>query len=557
VEHRLQLHGEQQTHTLPADAEARTRLARGLGARARGGEGALERFEADHRRCQATVRSIHERLFFAPILETLAGAGVLSSEALEDRLGAFGFLDVRQTAAALRELTQGLTRRSRVMQQLLPVVLEWLSDTPDPDLGLLQLRRLAEGPARSLAIAETFRDSPGAAERVCRLLGSSRLVGDALLRHPDFVEALADDASMTREKSREEMTDEARRTLDWRASPAQRREGLRRFKRRELLRIAARDLLGFAAVEETGRELAGLADACVDAALHSLEPPLPFAVIGMGRLGGSELSYASDIDVLFVYDGERAEDFAAAEQVAETLMKEIGEITPEGQTFRIDANLRPEGKQGPLARSLSGYRSYYERWALTWEFQSLLKARPVAGDPGVAEHFCELVRPFVYRDDFPDDEVREVRRMKARIERERIPPDEDPQFHLKLGRGSLSDVEFTVQLLQLVHGGAHPGIRTASTIEAIHRLRDASLLSSDDADALADSYRFCERARNARYLLTGKPGDALPTDGKVAAQLARLLGYVDRPQATLRDDYRRVTRRARRVVERVFYGRDE
>jgi glutamate-ammonia-ligase adenylyltransferase len=236
-------------------------------------------------------------------------------------------------------------------------------------------------------------------------------------------------------------------------------------------------------------------------------------------------------------------------------MHELGGITPEGQTFRIDANLRPEGKKGSLARSLSGFDAYYSRWAQTWEFQSLLKARPVAGDRAVAGRYEALIEPFVYRDQFPEEAVREVRRMKARIERERIPPSEDPRFHLKLGRGSLSDVEFTVQLLQLEHGARHPEIRVTSTIGAIDRLRASELLDRDDAGALQDAYRFCERARNARYLLTGAPGDALPTDGRAAARLGRLLGYVEQPQARLRDDYRRVTRRARRVVERVFYGR--
>src|SRR5581483_738275 len=161
-------------------------------------------------------------------------------------------------------------------------------------------------------------------------------------------------------------------TLDWRADTGARRSGLRRFKRRELLRIAARDLVGLATIEATERELADLADACVVAALKSLSPEVPFAVIGMGRLGGRELSYASDIDVMFVYDGEHSSDFERAEATATALMAEIGATTAEGQTFRIDANLRPEGKRGPLARSLDGYRQYYERWVQTWELQSLL-----------------------------------------------------------------------------------------------------------------------------------------------------------------------------------------
>jgi [glutamine synthetase] adenylyltransferase / [glutamine synthetase]-adenylyl-L-tyrosine phosphorylase len=554
VEHRLQLQDEQQTHTVPADLAARTRLARVLGYRDRGDESALHQFEAEHRGGQNRVRSIYERLFFAPLLDALAGAGPLTATAVEERLAAFGFLDVERTRAALRELTQGLTRRSRVMQQLLPVILGWLSSTPDPDLGLLQLRRLAEGEARSAWLARTFREMPRAAERTCRLLGSSRLLGDALRRQPDFVEVLGDDDVLAREKTRDELVEEALGTLRWRSTVDDRREGLRRFKRRELLRIAARDVLGFAAIEATQRELAALGDACVEAALRALRPPLPFAVIGMGRFGGAELSYASDLDVLFVYDGEDAADFTAAEGVAEQLMRDVGGITPEGQTFRMDADLRPEGKKGPLARSLSAYRAYYERWAQTWEFQALLKARPAAGAAEVAGRFTALVEPFVYRDPFPEEDVREVRRMKARIERERIPPNEDPRFHLKLGRGSLSDVEFTVQLLQLQHRARHPEVRATSTIDAVHRLRDAGLMEPSDADALEEAYRFCERARNALYLLTGKPGDALPTDGREAARLARLLGYVYRPQASLRDDYRRVTRRARRVVERVFYG---
>ncbi|HMF83914.1 MAG TPA: bifunctional [glutamine synthetase] adenylyltransferase/[glutamine synthetase]-adenylyl-L-tyrosine phosphorylase [Acidimicrobiia bacterium] len=555
VEHRLQLQDEQQTHTLPADIAARMRLARVLDYRDRGDETALDLFEADYRGCQNRVRSIYERLFFAPLLDTLAGAGPLTPEAVEERLAAFGFLDVARTRAALRELTQGLTRRSRVMQQLLPVILSWLSGTPDPDLGLLQLRRLAEGEARSASLARTFRESPQAAERTCRLLGSSRLLGDALRRQPDFVETLGDDDALAREKSRDELVEEALGTLTWRASPDERRVGLRRFKRREVLRIAARDVLGFASIEATERELARLADACVEAALRALGPSLPFAVIGMGRFGGAELSYASDLDVLFVYDGEDAADFRAAEKVAEQLLTELGGITPEGQTFRVDPDLRPEGKKGALARSLSGYQAYYERWAQTWEFQALLKARSVAGEAAVAARFEALIEPFVYRDPFPEDAVREVRRMKARIERERIPPGDDPRFHLKLGRGSLSDVEFTAQLLQLQHGARHPEIRVTSTIDALHALRTAALLDAGDAAALEEAYRFCERARNASYLLTGRPGDSLPTDGQEATRLARLLGYELESQARLRDDYRRVTRRARKVVERVFYGR--
>jgi glutamate-ammonia-ligase adenylyltransferase len=288
-----------------------------------------------------------------------------------------------------------------------------------------------------------------------------------------------------------------------------------------------------------------------------LAPSLPFAVIGMGRLGGGELSYASDIDVMFVYDGDSASDFGAAEQIASQLVQEIGATTAEGQTFRVDTRLRPEGNQGPLARSLGGFTNYYELWGQTWERQALTKARFVAGDAALGARFCELADRVVYQYPFTEEHGREVRRMKARIERERIPPGEDPQFHLKLGRGSLSDVEFTVQLLQLQHGGARSELRVSGTIAALARLREAELLEPDDADALDAAYRFCERARNAHYLQTGRPSDALPGDRTELNRLGLLLGYVHQPHSSLRDDYRRVTRRARRVVEHVFYGTDD
>jgi glutamate-ammonia-ligase adenylyltransferase len=556
VEHRLQLVDEHQTHTLPDDVETRTHLARVLGFRDRGDVSALEAFDAMHQHHQVVVRQIHEELFFAPVLETLAGVGPLPEAALEERLVAFGFTDVTQTRAALQELTAGLTRRSRVMQQLLPAILGWLSAAPDPDLGLLQLRRLTEGYNRSSTLARRFRESPSAAERACRILGSSRVLGLALHRQPDFVDVLADDEALGTQSVRDELVGEALETLDWRDDEAGRRAGLRRFKRRQLLRIGARDLLGFATLGEVERELSNLADASIEAALRSLEPTLPFAVIGLGRLGGGELSYASDVDLVFVYEGASAREFEAAEQIATRLVRAIGEATEEGSTFRVDTRLRPEGRQGPLARSLDAYRAYYEGYGQTWEFQALTKARPVAGDPAVGARFVALAHEFTYRDPFPDDWRREIRRMKARIERERVPPGEDPRFHLKLGRGSLSDIEFTVQLEQLAHGAKAPELRAPSTLQALEALVAHEVVAVDDAEQLAAAYVLCERARNYRYLLTGSASDALPVEGDESERLARMLGYTHRPQQEMRDDYRRLTRRSRGIVERLFYGRE-
>ncbi|HLG00952.1 MAG TPA: bifunctional [glutamine synthetase] adenylyltransferase/[glutamine synthetase]-adenylyl-L-tyrosine phosphorylase [Acidimicrobiia bacterium] len=555
VEHRLQLVDEHQVHALPEDERARSRIARVLGYRDSADATAAAQFEQELRRHQGRVRASHERLFFRPVLETLAGSGRLTPSAAQERLAAFGFGDVERMRGALRELTEGLSRQSRLMEQMFPLLLEWLSASPDPDLGLLQLRTLAEGASRSATVAAAFRESTGAAERVCRLLGASRVVGQALRRNPGVVIQLGDDAYLATEKSHADFAQEARHALAWRGDATEHQQGVRRFKRRELLRTAARDLLGFAGVEGVGRELAALADATIDAALRALEPRVPLAVVGLGRLGGNALSYASDVDVLFVYDGETPQDYAEAERVAHELIRSVSATTPDGDLFAIDSRLRPEGKHGAIARSLDAYRQYYETRAEVWEFLALTKARLVAGDPILGHRFLALTDPYVYRDPFPDDWTREVRRMKARIENERIPTGEDPQFHLKLGPGTLSDVEFTAQLEQLRYGGAHELVRGTETVGTIERLVALGIVAVDDGDALIDAYRFCERARNYRFLHTGYAHDSLPTDPRDATHLARMLGYGDRPVASMRDDYRRLTRRCRRVVDRVFYGK--
>jgi glutamate-ammonia-ligase adenylyltransferase len=324
------------------------------------------------------------------------------------------------------------------------------------------------------------------------------------------------------------------------------------------VKIAARDLLDIDDVPVTGAALSSLAEALLEAALGATCAQVPFCVIGMGRFGGAELSYASDLDVLFVHDAggaDPADETAAArgETIAESLLHFVHGPNPAQRVAVLDLGLRPEGKHGRLARDLRGYATYFARWAQTWERQALLRARVVAGDRALGERFLAMAASFVWDRALTKTDVADIRRMKARIERERIPVNEDPQFHLKLGRGSLSDVEWTVQLLQLFHG-----IPGASTMATLEHLVERGALEAADAEALSDSYRFCERTRNRWYLVGAlpggqSPGDALPTQAHQLSRLARSLGTT--PTA-LRDEYRRVTRRARRVVERLFYGID-
>lgn len=550
VEHRLQLVAEQQVHTLPAGGEAMDRLARVMGYRDTAEAGAGELLAGYLSRQQATVRAIHEHLFFRPLLDQLTrreAAPLLPGEAVVTRLAAFGFADAERTRQALQELTRGLTRSSRLMRQMLPLLLGWLSESPDPDLGLLGLRILTTGDQRATELGVAFRESPEAARRLCLLLGTGRLFAETFEHQPDLIPSLGQPDSLAARPAGALLAGSAN-ALAWRDHVEDRQLGLLRFKRREELRAAAADVLDLAgSVTETAGQLTELAEACVAAALDSLQPPLPFAVVALGRFGGAELSYASDLDLLFVYDGATPADFTAAERLGEQLVRFLAGASPPTRIYPVDLALRPEGKDGPLARSLDSYRAYYGRWSRTWERQALVRARPVAGDADVARSFMEIVEPHVWEAPLPDDDVREIRRMKARIERERLPAGDDPQFHLKLGRGSLSDVEFTAQLLQLRHG-----VRATGTMAALDALQAAGALSDEDRAVLAEAYRFCERTRNRLYLVRGTPGDALPSRPEHLTRLARSLGT---DPHELREQYRRTTRRCRSVVERLFYGK--
>jgi glutamate-ammonia-ligase adenylyltransferase len=287
--------------------------------------------------------------------------------------------------------------------------------------------------------------------------------------------------------------------------------------------------------------------------------PLPtvFAVVAMGRLGGGEVGYASDADVLFVHDplpGAVARDaHDAAHAVANELRRLLALPAPDPPLV-VDAGLRPEGRQGPLVRTFDSYAAYYARWSLGWESQALVRASPVAGDLSLGVRFVQLIDPLRYPEQGVDDaSVRELRRIKARVEAERLPRGADPATHAKLGRGGIADVEWTVQLLQLRHAAAEPSLRTTHTMEALTAATRVGIVSEDDAATLARAWRLATGLRNAVLLVSGRPGDDFPRDLKQVAGVAQLLGS-GRETSAFVDDYRRVMRRSRAVVDRVFYG---
>lgn len=545
VEHRLQLRDERQTHELPtADAD------REWAARASGFEN-LEAFQESHSRHQTSVREIHQRIFYRQTLDRMHETGLVS-ELLPDHLGQLGFADPDRAATTIERLTENLGRRANVMQQVLVIMVEALATTPDPDLGLVRLAWLLDGSYRIGTILPVLRDSPIAISDIARLLGSSRVAAGWMRNHPEFARSLMSPEELAIPRTVESLMAEATEAMQSAAGDHDLQMAeLRRFVRREQLRVATRDILGLASIIEIPQELTIIADAAVAAAVDSLAPEVPFAVIGMGRYGGLDLSYASDLDVIFVYEGANSDDARAANRTARSLLKEIGAQTAEGRAWEIDARLRPEGENGQLARSLEGYQRYYEERGQLWERQSLLKRRFVAGDADLGSRFLQLADEWCYQPEFSEAEADEVRTMKRRIEAERLGTGSKAR-DVKLGAGGLSDIEFIVQLMQLQHGFGRNSIRDNRTLQALAGLSEHNLLDIGDRATLDVGYRFCQRFRNARYHLSGLSSDVFPDDDHEELLLAKRLGYPS--NRDLEADYQEITEAVREVTDRLLYG---
>ncbi len=547
LEHRLQLWELRQTHQLPVDYEDLDRIGRSLGLPAPAGDSLLQKLSE----VRSGVRDIHERLYFRPILDALIGSPTArldpSNAAL--RLQGLGFTNTKAATRALGDLTAGTSRRSRVMRQLLPLMLDWLSLSPDPDMGLSQLRALLSHTPDHANLVSLLQTNPLAGERLCMLLGSGHLLGTLIDRIPEFTPRLADDARIDEVRDLDGARSRLRGLIDSRPDRDARIGTIRRFVRRRKLRIAARDVLNDAPTPVTMRSLSDTADAAIEGALSTTNPCPGFLVIAMGRWGGQELSYESDLDLIYAYrePGTAEQAFSSAADLNQIL----SEPSRHGDAYELDTGLRPEGKAGPVARSLEGYMRYYGEWAQPWELLALIKARPVAGDQETAAEFNSIVESVVWREELPEAFAFEVRSIKARVENERIPPGEDPDYHLKLGRGGLSDVEFLTQLLQLQHAGRDTTLRAQGTINALAALKNAEVLNTGEHRALVDAYEFCNRVRLRLHLMLGRASDSLPTDPIALGKLASSLSYSK--ASDLREEYRRVTRRARAVFERRFY----
>ncbi len=519
LEHRLQMVRDIQTHDVPADPHARAVVGRSLGFADAGA------FLREAERVTDLVRGLHERLFYRPLLEAFAGRGAprpgLEREPTEELLAGLGF---RQPSAAY-ELLAGIidpaTRLGRILANVFPVIAPALALAASPDSALVRLERVITSMRERPELEDRLAADPSIVEELAHATAASSFATDLLAAEPRLLAGPHDDTGWI-ERTNSKLV---------------------------------REVAGYAArrtpVQELGPRLASIAEEVIRAAADQAAPGVPFAVIGLGKLGAQELNFASDLDVIFVYEGEGAGDFAEAARAAEEVI-----ASTRGAGWEPDADLRPEGRSGPIARSVAAFLEYWQRWARLWEFQSLLRARFVAGDEQLGRRFELLAADFAYPASLSIDHVAEIRRMRVRIEKERVRPADAGRFAFKLGYGSLADVQFAVELALMRHGGEHEEIRTRRTLGAIERLAAARLIEDSVALALSEAYVFLTDVKNALEVDRRIHAEVVPPAPEDQVALARRLGYEEYPRQSFLEDYRRITRRARLAMERVFYGED-
>ena len=443
-----------------------------------------------------------------------------------------------------------------------------------PDAALVQLVRLVESGGRGRLASLSSSDL----RILLHILGGSDYLGNILINRED---AWADTflrSIRTGPRSMDAHATEFGR-LGPQETPEQFYGRLRRYKRLEFLRIGARDLGSLAPVEETMGELTTLADFALDTAYRFCRADLErqhgrvkvpgtkrdnrFVILGMGKLGGEELNFSSDIDLIYLYETDEPANRRAVppleffSRLAERLTHAMGEVTEDGLVFRTDLRLRPMGSQGPVAQPLAAALFYYESWGLPWERAALIKARPVAGDRELGEAFLESVRPFVYRRYLDFSTVEELRDMKARIERQHLPDPDDRERNLKLGHGGIREVEFFTQALQLVNGGYDPRIRKGSTLEALTELARRGYIPAAESNALSTAYRFLRNVEHKIQIFAHAQSHEIPGTGDRQRALARRLGYVDEPGGEAEafwTDYRRHTEVVHAAFDRLFYS---
>ncbi len=485
-------------------------------------------------------------------------------------LRAHGFHDPARVLAAIARLYSDEIQRAS-LAKIFPHLMRGCAASADPDRALLGFEQLVTALPNANMLYHYLQSAPDRIDLLVKVLAHSQALADTLARNAAHFHFLIASETLKAPREKTWLAAELSRLLLSIRTPAQKYDVVRRFRRRETLRIGARDLVGLATVEETTFELSNLADVCLQAVfeigLDALRAQLKlspqalaaasrFAVIGMGKLGGQELNYSSDVDVIFVYGEEgnltpTVTHHQFFTKVSEEIVRAVSAPSEEGNIFRIDLRLRPEGATGPLARSLESCENYYAEWGETWERMALIKARPVAGDPKLGEEFVQMVQPFVYAKHAGETVIQQMAAIKQRIESE-IVHDDRLTRHVKLGIGGIREIEFIVQSFQILRGARNPALRERNTLRALALLTKHKLLNEQEATTLARAYRFLRNVEHRLQMEMELQTHTIPNEDQALRRLARSLGFktVEQFQAAQRAE----TAAVRKIYEGVLAG---
>ena len=519
VEHAIQLVDELQTHKLPEDSNGLDKLAKRVGFQNK------EEFEEAYNKRTSEVSRIYEQLFYEPskkieeggkafweLADFLTEGNIAQSEAIEDlrRLGFKNPESALELIAALLDTKKGgLTHRGRILtRRVIPAFLGRVIASPDPDAALVNLERFISGIGWRTSIFAVLAENPELLELLSRLFSTSGYLSGFLIRHPEYLDVLTLKDVIKEFGSREEMVGELKKILSEEEEYEGKLDAIRRFKHVETLKLCLRDLNREVDPIYVGNFLSMLAESVLEvglllagevlgSTLGRKGTPEDIIILGMGKLGGMEMSYNSDLDIIFIYKGDEHEFFS---KLGQKVISILSIPTNEGFAYKIDTDLRPSGRSGTLVTSFEAFRRYHEQSARLWERQALIRARPSAGNMDLGREVMKTIEYFVYKQPLQVDFYKEIYHLRARMEKE-IAREDKLRFNLKTGKGGIVDIEFLIQMLQLKSGFRYEGVRSQNTLEALHGLSEFGLIDEKVFITLKDGIYFLKRLENLLRLL--------------------------------------------------------
>lgn len=581
VEHRIQIERERQTHRLPSKEEDLKKLARRCGFE--GIEGFKKALELHSR----DVESLYDGIFHEPSkrLEEVPAevsslfAGEIDREEAVIKLQSIGFGVPGAAYLILQTLKDGspssrLSQRSRTaLRRLAPHLFLEASKSPDPDMSLANLDRFLNAVGAKGSFYSLLIENPKMVRFLATLFGTSDFLSQFLIGHPELIDTLLRSDTMTPVKSKEELREELMPVLDAAEGHEEVLDGIRRFWNIELIRIGINDIAEEIGLMEVCGQLTSLAELSIDVALRMSGKEVmsrygaPFlsdgseaaiSVIGMGKLGGGEMNYSSDLDLIFIYSGAgetkgprviSSQEYFA--KVAQRVISFLTLQTREGYLYKVDTRLRPSGSAGALVSSLDSFRRYHEESARLWERQALIKARAVSGNEELGRKVMDDIASIVYGRGVDEEGRKEMMRLRERMEKE-LAKERPEIYNVKTGRGGIVDIEFTVQFLQLKYGKELTGLRKWNTLDALQSIFEAGLIPSEYYLGLKDAYNFLMKTENRLRVLHNISTDQMELEAAKLAKLAKRLSYYgDEPGMQFLTDYKRQTEKVREIYNRI------